>query len=214
MDATWYGHACFRLRGRRATVVTDPYPSTLGAKAPKLDAQLVTISHPSENHSFTGAVPDDAYVISGPGEYEVAEVTVRGLDTFQSAPDGGERKHNTIYVVEIDDVRICHLGDLGQMPDEQLEERIGDVDLLLLPVGGGTALDATAAAEVVRQIEPRYVVPMHYGLPQLRVRLEPLDRFVQEMGITDVEPQAKLTVQASASAESEMKVVVLEPRLG
>jgi L-ascorbate metabolism protein UlaG (beta-lactamase superfamily) len=214
MDVTWYGHACFRLRGRRTTVVTDPYPPSLGAKLPRLDAQLVTISHPSENHSFAGGLPDDAYVVAGPGEYEVAEVQVQGLDTLQGTPDGGPPRHNTIYVIEIDDVRVCHLGDLGRIPDERLEERIGDVDLLLLPVGGGTALDATNAAEVVRQIEPRYVVPMHYALPRLKVQLDPLDRFVQEMGITVVEPQPKVTVQSTSSAESEIKVVILEPRLG
>lgn len=215
MDLTWYGHACFRLRGKRAAVVTDPYPSTLTGRSPRLEADVVTISHPSPNHSFADDVGGHPYQVVGPGEYEIQDVTVLGLDSRQG-PAGGaaarEAPHNTIYLVELDDVRICHLGDLGQTLDDSLEERIGDVDVLLVPVGGGNALGAAQGAEVARRLEPRYVVPMHYALPQLKVELEPLEPFLKEMGVESAEPQNRLTVQASASGEGEMKVVVLEAR--
>ncbi|MGH7910510.1 MAG: MBL fold metallo-hydrolase [Candidatus Dormibacteraceae bacterium] len=214
MDLTWYGHACFRLRGKRAAVVTDPYPSTLGPRSPRLEADLVTVSHPAANHSFTQELPSRAFRIAGPGEYEVQEVTVLGLDSRQSAPAGAEAPHNTIYVIELDEVRVCHLGDLGQVPDDRLEERIGDVDVLLLPVGGGNAFGAARAAEVVRQLEPRYVVPMHYALPQLKVDLDPLEPFLREMGVDAVEPQTRLSVQSSASPDGELRIVVMEPRAG
>jgi L-ascorbate metabolism protein UlaG (beta-lactamase superfamily) len=215
VDLTWYGHACFRLRGKRAAVVTDPYPSTLSGRAPRLEADVVTISHPSPNHNFPDAVGGNPYQVKGPGEYEIQDVTVLGLDSRQAAPGGGtgrDAPHNTIYLVDLDDVRICHLGDLGQTLDDSLEERIGDVDVLLVPVGGGNALGAAQGAEVARRLEPRYVIPMHYGLPQLKVDLEPLEPFLKEMGVESAEPQNRLNVQASASGEGEMKVIVLEAR--
>ncbi len=215
MDLTWYGHACFRLRGKRAAVVTDPYPSTLSGRAPRLEADVVTISHPSPNHNSPEAVGGNPYQVKGPGEYEIQDVTVLGLDSRQGTPGGaagGRAPHNTIYLVELDEVRVCHLGDLGHPLDDSLEERIGDVDVLLVPVGGGNALGAAQGAEVVRRLEPRYVVPMHYALPQLKVDLDPLEPFLKEMGLESADPQNRLNVQASSSAEGDMKVVVLEAR--
>ena len=209
MDVTWLGQSCFRLRGRSAAVVTDPFPPALGPKL-RLDANLVTVSHGHENHSHVQSVRD-AYVIEGPGEYEVAGVTVRGLPTFHDPRQGAEYGPNTVYVIELDDVRVCHLGDLGHALDDRALEAIGNVDVLLVPVGGGCALDGARAAEVVRQVEPRYVVPMHFGHPAIRTELAPVERFLKEMGVAETEPQSRLAVQAS-SGEAETKVVVLEPR--
>jgi L-ascorbate metabolism protein UlaG (beta-lactamase superfamily) len=209
LDVTWLGQSCFRLRGRSAAVVTDPFPPALGPKL-KLEGNLVTVSHGHENHSHVPSVRD-AHVIEGPGEYEVAGVTVRGLATYHDAQQGAEHGRNTVYLIELDDVRVCHLGDLGHALDATTLEEIGNVDVLLVPVGGGRTLDGARAAEVVRQVEPRYVVPMHFGHPSIRAELAPVDRFLKEMGVAEAEAQPKLAVQAS-SAETEMKVVVLEPR--
>jgi L-ascorbate metabolism protein UlaG (beta-lactamase superfamily) len=210
VDVTWLGQSCFRLRGRGAAVVTDPYTPAIGPRL-RLEGNLVTISHEHENHSNVQSVKD-AHVIAGPGEYEVAGVTVRGLPTFHDDQKGAEHGRNTVYVIELDDVRVCHLGDLGHTLDDRALETIGNVDVLLVPVGGGRALDGARAAEVVRQVEPRYVVPMHYGHPSLKTDLAPVERFLKEMSVPEAEPQSKLTVQAS-SAEAETKVVVLEPRV-
>jgi L-ascorbate metabolism protein UlaG (beta-lactamase superfamily) len=209
LDVTWLGQSCFRLRGRSAAVVTDPFPPALGPRL-RLDGNLVTVSHPHENHNHVQSVKD-AYVIEGPGEYEVAGVTVRGLPTYHDSQQGAEHGRNTVYVIELDDVRVCHLGDLGHALDDRALETIGNVDVLLVPVGGGRTLDGARAAEVVRQVEPRFVVPMHFGHPSLRTELAPVERFLNEMGVPESEAQTKLTVQAS-SAEGETKVVVLEPR--
>ena len=209
MDVTWLGHGCFRLRGRGAAVVTDPYPPSIGLKLQRLDADLVTVSHEHDNHNYT-QVMRDAYEIRGPGEYEVAGVSVIGVPTFHDAEKGAKHGRNTVYLIEIDDVRVCHLGDLGHRLDDAEAEAIASPDVLLVPVGGHTAINAAQAAEVVRQLEPRFVVPMHYAIPGLRLQLDPLDRFLKEMAVTSAEPQAKLSVQAS-SGEYETKVVVLEP---
>ena len=211
MDITWLGHGCFRLRGRSAAVVTDPYPPSIGLKLSRLDADLVTVSHEHENHNYTQVVRD-AYEIRGAGEYEVAGVSVIGVPTYHDAEKGAKHGRNTVYLIEIDDVRVCHLGDLGHALEDAEAEAIASPDVLLIPVGGHTAINAAQAAEVVRQLEPRFVVPMHYAIPGLKPQLDSLDRFLKEMAVAASEPQVKLSVQAS-SGEYETKVVVLEPRV-
>ncbi len=211
MDVTWLGHGCFRLRGRNAAVVTDPYPPAIGLKLSRMDADLVTVSHEHENHNYTQVVRDGAYEIHGPGEYEVAGVSVIGVPTFHDAEKGAKHGRNTVYLIEIDDVRICHLGDLGHKLEDAEAEAVASPDVLLVPVGGRTAMNAAQAAEVVRQLEPRYVVPMHYAIPGLKLELDPIDRFLKEMGVAAADPQPKLAVQKS-SGEYDTKVVVLEPK--
>ncbi|TAN32567.1 lactamase [bacterium] len=211
MDVTWLGHGCFRLRGRGAAVVTDPYPPAIGLKLQRLDADLVTVSHEHENHNYT-QILRDAYEIRGPGEYEVAGISVIGVPTYHDAEKGAKQGRNTIYLIEIDDVRVCHLGDLGHRLDDADAEAISAPDVLLVPVGGRTAINAAEAAEVVRQLEPRYVVPMHYAIPGLKLELDTIDRFLKEMGVKPSEPQPKLSVMAS-SGDYETKVVVLEPKV-
>jgi L-ascorbate metabolism protein UlaG (beta-lactamase superfamily) len=199
------------LRGRNAAVVTDPFPPTIGLKLQKLDADLVTVSHEHDNHNYTQAVRD-GYEIRGPGEYEVAGVSVIGFPTYHDSEKGATRGRNTVYLIEIDDVRVCHLGDLGHRLDDTDAETVSSVDVLLVPVGGRTAINAAQAAEVVRQLEPRFVVPMHYAIPGLKLELDSVDRFLKEMAVVAGEPLPKLSVQAS-SGEYETKVVVLEPRV-
>jgi L-ascorbate metabolism protein UlaG (beta-lactamase superfamily) len=212
LDVTWLGHGCFRLRGRNAAVVTDPYPPAIGLKLGRMDAEVVTVSHDHDNHSYTQVVRDGAYEIRGPGEYEVAGVSVIGVSTFHDSEKGAKHGRNTVYLIEIDDVRVCHLGDLGHKLDDAEAEAVASPDVLLVPVGGQTAINGAQAAEVVRQLEPRYVVPMHYAIPGLKLQLDPIDRFLKEMGVTASEPQPKLSVQRSSVSEYETKVVVLEAR--
>ena len=212
MDVTWLGHGCFRLRGRGAAVVTDPYPPTIGLKLSRMDAEVVTVSHDHDNHSYTQVVRDGAYEFHGPGEYEVAGVSVIGVPTYHDSEKGKKEGRNTVYVIEIDDVRVCHLGDLGHKLDDTEAEAVASPDVLLVPVGGRSTMNAAQAAEVVRQLEPRYVVPMHFAIAGLKVQLDTIDRFLKEMGVTASEPQPKLSVQKSSVAEYETKVVVLEAK--
>jgi L-ascorbate metabolism protein UlaG (beta-lactamase superfamily) len=212
LDLTWLGHGCFRLRGKNAVAVTDPYPPALGPKLAKLEADLVTVSHPHPNHSNVQAVRD-ARVIDGPGEYEVKGITVNGVAAYHDDRKGEERGRNTVFLIEVDDVRVCHLGDLGHRLDDASLEVIGSVDILLVPVGGGNSLDASRAAEVVRQIEPRMVVPMHYAVPAVKKELDGVERFLKEMGAPETEPIQRLSVQATTGETETTKVVVLEARV-
>jgi L-ascorbate metabolism protein UlaG (beta-lactamase superfamily) len=212
LDVTWLGHGCFRLRGRGAAVVTDPYPPAIGLKLSRMDAEVVTVSHEHDNHNYTSVVRDGAYEIRGPGEYEVAGVSVVGVPTYHDADRGQKHGRNTVYLIEIDDVRVVHLGDLGHKLDDAEAEAVASPDVLLVGVGGRSTMNGALAAEVVRQLEPRYVVPMHFAIPGLKLELDSIDRFLKEMGVTATEPQPKLAVQKSSATEYETKVVVLEAK--
>jgi L-ascorbate metabolism protein UlaG (beta-lactamase superfamily) len=211
LDVTWHGHACFRLRGRSAAAVTDPYPPALGPRL-RLEANVVTVSHPHENHAYVGGVVGDPFVVDGPGEYEVAGITVTGLPSYHDGVEGAEHGRNTVFVLEIDDVRVCHLGDLGHKPDATTTESLGVIDVLLVPVGGSKTINPAAAAEVVRLIEPRYVVPMHYSVPGMKEQLGTVDTFLKEMGVAAGEPLQRLSLQATSGEVETPKVIVLEAR--
>ncbi|MFC2011514.1 MBL fold metallo-hydrolase [Chloroflexota bacterium] len=194
MEISWLGHSCFRIKGSRATVITDPYSPNLGYSLGKHTAQIVTVSHQHPGHSYVQGISGDPKEVSGPGEYEISGVLIIGMPTFHDGEKGGKRGRNTVYLIEIDELSICHLGDLGHaLNDEQIEE-IDDIDVLLLPVGGKSSIDAPKAAEVVRHIEPKVVIPMHYKTEALKRELEPVDRFLKEMGIKEFASQPKLSL--------------------
>ncbi|HEX9976094.1 MAG TPA: MBL fold metallo-hydrolase [Dehalococcoidales bacterium] len=194
MEITWLGHACFRLKGSQATVVTDPYPPDLGYSLGKQTARVVTVSHQHPGHSYIAGIGGEPKVIKGPGEYEIGGILVIGLPTFHDGDGGKQRGKNIVYLIEVDEVAICHLGDLGHVLTTQQVEEIGNVDVLLVPVGGVSTINASMAAEVVRQLEPKIVVPMHYKTAVLKQELEPVDRFLKEMGVKDVTSRPKLSV--------------------
>jgi L-ascorbate metabolism protein UlaG (beta-lactamase superfamily) len=198
MEITWLGHSCFKIKGRQATIVTDPYSPDLGYSLGKLNASIVTISHQHPGHSFTADVGGNPRAITGPGEYEISNVLVIGVATFHDKDRGKIRGSNTAYLIEIDEISICHLGDLGHvLTDEQVEE-LGNVDVLLVPVGGVSTIDSPVAAEIVRQLEPKAVIPMHYKTPALSRKLEPVEAFLKEMGANNITPQAKLSLTKSS----------------
>ena len=211
MDITWLGHSCFRVRGRDATVVTDPCDKSTGYNISRPTADIVTVSHDHPAHSNVSGVAGTPRVIRGPGEFEVAGVLIQGIQTFHDAAKGGELGKNTAYVLELDDVLICHLGDLGHVPTSEQVEELSGVDILLVPVGGGSTIGASAAAETVSLLEPKLVIPMHYKTPSAKVDLEPLERFLKEIGAPGAldEKQPKLSVTKS-TLPHEIKVQVME----
>jgi L-ascorbate metabolism protein UlaG (beta-lactamase superfamily) len=210
MEITWYGHSCFRLKGRGAAVVTDPYGPELGRELPRLSASIVTISHGHPNHSYAKGFRSTPYVVSGPGEYEVDGVFVFGVATYHDTQNGRERGKNTAYMIQFEDLTICHLGDLGHVPAQEQVEQLDGIDVLLVPVGGKTALNGAVAAEVVAMLEPAIAIPMHYHIPGLNADLESERRFLSEMGIEAPEKLASLEITTKPESE-ETRVVLLEP---
>lgn len=209
-EIKWFGHGCFRVRGREATVVLDPVGKSTGYLLPKQKADIVTVSHPHPGHNALGQVQEGYFLIDGPGEYEVSDVFVTGIRTYHDSKGGQLHGHNTVYLLELEDLRICHLGDLGHALTEEQVERLDEVDVLLVPVGGGNALDAQAANEVIGQIEPRIVIPMHYRTPAGDRGLNDLEHFCKALGVENPTPQEKATIRKSDLPET-VKVVILEP---
>ncbi len=211
MDLTWLGHACFRMRGREGVVLTDPPDPRSGHAIPKTEADLVTISHSHDGHSSLRSVGGEPVVLNGPGEYEVREILVAGVATYHDTEKGALRGKNTVYTVHLDDLTVCHLGDLGHALAAADLERLGEIDVCLLPIGGADVnLSAAMAAEIVHQLEPKVVVPMGFD-PDDRRKDAPFDRLLHELGVKDVASVPKLSVTRS-SLPPELQVVVLDSR--
>jgi L-ascorbate metabolism protein UlaG (beta-lactamase superfamily) len=209
MEITWLGYSCFRLRSRDAVVITDPCSPASGHSIGKLTADIVTISHDHPGHNYLKAVSGTPVVITAPGEYEIAGVFIAGITTYHEAQKSAQRTKNTAYVIEMDNIRLCHLGDLGHLPTPEQAEDMSGVDVLLIPVGGKNTIDAAIAAEVVGLLEPAVVIPMHYKTADSGADLDPVQRFLTEMGLTQVEPLPKVSYNAT-NLPHETQVIVLD----
>ena len=209
MDISWLGHSCFRLKGRNVTVITDPYSPGLGYTLGKPTANIVTVSHQHEGHSFVQGIGGEPKLVTRPGEYEIDGVLIIGIATFHDAEKGLQRGKNTIYLMEIDDIAVCHLGDLGHVLTTEQVEALDNVDVLLLPVGGVSTINASKAAEVVRQLEPKAVIPMHYKTQAISREMEPVEKFLKEIGVKEVNSQSRLSFTKS-SLPSSTQVFLLD----
>jgi L-ascorbate metabolism protein UlaG (beta-lactamase superfamily) len=214
VDIDWFGQSCFRIREANVTAITDPYDKSIGYTLPRLRADIVTVSHDAPGHSAAGAIKGEPKVLTRPGEFEVKGVFITGIQTWRGAgAKGGPKEENTVFVFEFGELTICHLGDLSQVLSQVQVEALPDIHVLLVPVGGGGALDADKAAEVVSLLEPSLVIPMHYRTPYVSLKLDPLTKFLKEMGATEQAPQDTLRFSRSQLPE-ETQVIVLECKQG
>lgn len=215
MDIYWYGQSCFKLKGKNVTILVDPYkPEYVGLKLPKdLSADTVLLTHAHEDHNFSQATTSinggKPMVFERPGEYEVGGVVISGVNSYHDNSGGSERGTNTIFHLLFDNLDIVHLGDLGQnkLTEEQIVE-IGQVDILLIPVGSIHTIDAKAASDIVVQLEPKIIIPMHYKIEGLKIELDGVENFLKEMGAERVVPVPKLSITKEKLPE-EPQVVVL-----
>ena len=210
MEIYWLGHSCFQLRGKNVTLITDPFSPQLGHSLGKISAPIVTISHNHPGHNYAVGVGGNPRVVRGPGEYEISDVLITGVASYHDDKHGQNLGRNTIYIIHMDELVICHLGDLGHILQEEQLEEVADADLLLVPIGGQHTINATQAAEVISQVEPHIVIPMHYS-PTIGDAANPLDKFCREMGIEAINPQPKLSITRSA-LPAEAQVVILSIR--
>lgn len=209
MEIIHLGHSSFKIKGKQATLVTDPFsPQMTGLKFPQVSADIVTISHQHDDHNKASLVNGAPQVFSGPGEYEVKGVKILGVSTFHDSSQGAERGKNTVYQIKMDGLTLVHLGDLGHKLETEEVEALNGVDILLVPVGGVYTLDGKGAVQVVGQLEPRIVIPMHYQVTGLKFELEAVDKFLKELGKEGVVPQPKLTITKDKLPE-ELEVIIL-----
>ncbi|HLV43585.1 MAG TPA: MBL fold metallo-hydrolase [Aggregatilineales bacterium] len=210
MDITWYGLSCFRMMERGvASIVTDPFNGNIGLAEPNLRADIVTVSHDAPGHNAVHVVKKAEYTLERPGEYEIGGVFITGVSTHNPNAPADKLRRNIVFVFDFGNYTVAHLGDLDHVPNQSRIEELGPIDVLLVPVGGGGGLNSAQAAEVISLIEPSTVVPMHYKIDGCTLDLDPLDKFLAELGISDVEEQASLTVRGSGGSE-ETQVVVLK----
>jgi L-ascorbate metabolism protein UlaG (beta-lactamase superfamily) len=210
LEISWYGHSCFRITERsQVSVVTDPYSDEIGLPLPRLKGDIVTISHDEPGHSNLDAVKGYAHVLSSPGEYEIGGVFIMGVAMPYVQNDMA--RPNVAYKFEYDRLTVLHLGDLAHVPDQSTVEDFGEVNVLLVPVGGGKSLRSAEAAEVIALIEPNFIIPMHYALPGLRIDLDTVDKFLKEMGVSKVQEADTLKVTVGELPE-QPQVVVLKPQ--
>jgi len=212
MEITYLGHSCFRIKEKKVTVVTDPFlPSMVGFPLPKISADIVTVSHQHPDHNNVSFVEGEPFVISDPGEYEVKGISVFGYPTYHDSKSGSIRGTNTIYLIESEDLRICHLGDLGGTIPAKIIEELGEIDMLMVPVGGVYTLGPKEAVELIGQLEPKIVLPMHFkeaGINEENFgKLATVEDFVREFG-KEPERQERLTVN-KGNLPQETKLVIL-----
>ena len=211
MDIAWIGHAAFRLRGRDATLLTDPCPSSTGFRLQRPQADIVTVSNPAPEHAWSDGVAGDPVIItadhqhefqvpgkqrwlSAPGEYEIKNVLITGVPT----PANGAGP-NIAFVITIDDLIIAHLGDIRALPPPDHLDTLARADVLLLPVGGHGHMDAPLALDLLAALEPKLIIPMLYKIGPATADLDGVDAFLKSVGATaPPEPDTHLNLTRSA----------------
>ncbi|MBI4334232.1 MAG: MBL fold metallo-hydrolase [Chloroflexi bacterium] len=225
MEIIWLGHSCFRIKGKQGTVITDPFAPEFGYKTGKLEADIVTVSHDHPGHNSTAAIapvasnlaalPADGIfcsrpkVVHAPGEYDIANIWVTGIPSFHDSENGARRGKNCIYLIQIDDIVLCHLGDIGHRLSTQQLQDLGGAEVLFLPVGGHSTIDAAVASEIVRAVDPKLVIPMHYKTAAETSPLDTLDNFSKQMALAEVTAQARLSVTRNTLPD-QTRVVVMD----
>ncbi len=222
MDITWLGHSSVRIRGTQITLVTDPFDESVGMQIPKTRADIVTISHDHPHHAYSEGVDGSPRIIRGPGDYEIANFYITGIGTPRNPkrpqedeenepnPDLDDRQINTVYTFRTEGISICHLGDLGRELTSRQSEGLNQTDVVIAPVGGNCTLGPEKIAQLVNVIGPRIVIPVHYQTEGINTELDTVDKFLSEIGVSEVSTQPRLSVTAT-NLPREMSVVILQP---
>ena len=212
MYITWLGQSCFKLQDKIGSdgvmLVMDPYTDEFGLKMPRFEADIVTVSHDHADHNNLGAIRGNPYIINTAGEYEVKSVFIEGVEAWHDEKNGTERGKNIIYRIEMEDISVTHLGDLGHILETKQLEKLEGTDILLIPVGGKYTINAAKAVEVISQIEPRIIIPMHYKVPGLKVDIDGVEKFIKELGLKP-RMEEKLKISKKDLPQEDMELVVL-----
>lgn len=220
MKIIWLGQASFEItlnlnKKEKAIIVIDPFSPEIGLKFPKIRADILLVTHSHYDHSNIKGVSGEPFLITGPGEYEVKNIFIKGIPAFHDNAEGRERGETTIYKIEAENLKLAHLGDLGQkeLSDSQIEE-LGTIDILMIPVGGIYTISGKEAVRIISQIEPKIVIPMHYKIPKLKIKLEDLDNFLKIIGQRPEKEEIldKLSLKEKDLPKEEMRVIVMKPK--
>ena len=215
MIIKYLGHASFLIKSKGSTIITDPFDEEMvGLKFPKTESDIVTISHHHKDHDQIKNIKGTPLIIDWPGEFEKNDIRVFGYNTFHDSEKGAKRGQNVLYKFESEGITVLHCGDLGEVPDQKLIDEIGDIDILMVPVGGFYTIDAEGAKELCIKIEPSIIIPMHYNHGQLNKKtfekLSPVDEFLKKIGSEKKEPLEELKLTKEELVDEESKVIVMK----
>lgn len=211
MKIRWFGHSCFLLESEQGTkIVTDPFDGSVGYKIPKIESDIITVSHDHYDHNYIEAVQGNPKIIDDVQQYEIQDIKIEGFPAFHDDVKGAKRGPVIIYVIDIDGLRVCHVGDLGHLLSETKLEEIGKIDILLVPVGGTFTLDAKAAKGLVEQFEPKLVIPMHFKTPAISMPIDPVDKFIELMGKGELLDTNTIEITSETLDDKELKVIALQ----
>ncbi len=210
MNISWYGYRCIRIEAKEGSILVDPFGKDVGLRGPRINDDLVLISEASVSKELAAQIPETALCIKNPGEYERQGVAIRGIQGWADSQQGKELGLATLYTIIAEELSVCHLGAIGQekLTDEQMEA-IGDPDILIIPVGGQSALDPKAAAQLAMQIEPKIIIPVQFAVPGAKYEAEKVDKFVKELGLP-IENMKTLRIVKKQLPVDQTRVVVLE----
>jgi len=214
MNIIWYGQSCFKIQSKDIVLITDPFDKKIGLRPPFGSADIVTISHNHYDHNNFQVIKNNPFIIDSAGEYEIKKVTIKGIDSYHDNQEGKERGRNIIYVTEMEGIKICHLGDFGQdaLINGQLE-KIGQIDILFIPVGGVFTIDWKLASSIISQIEPRIIIPMHYKISGVKgelLKLDTVDKFCKERGVSSKEAVNKFSIKKKDLPQEGSETVIMK----
>lgn len=212
MHISWHGQSCFKIQGKDATLITDPPNKKVGIKSPSTKADIVTISHNHLSHNNIDKIKEGPEIINTPGEYNVKGVNVYGIASFHDKKEGEKLGPNNIFVVEMDKIKICHLGDLGHKLTNEQVEMIDGIDILMIPVGETNLIDIKEVVEIINSIEPKIIIPMHYDIKGLQNKLSPLSKFCKEMSLKSNKALPKLSIKYKNLPTTETEIKILEKK--
>jgi L-ascorbate metabolism protein UlaG (beta-lactamase superfamily) len=214
MNISYFGHSCFKIEekinGENIVLVTDPFSKEIGSlKVPNIEADIISVSHNHNDHNNIGALRANPFVVDTAGEFDIKGIIVEGIYSYHDNKKGAERGSNIIFRFDIEGLSLVHLGDLGDALDNKQLEKIGGVDVLFIPVGGKYTLDAKKAVEIISQVEPRIVIPMHYKNKDIKMDLDDVEKFVKELGIAP-SYEEKLKLNKKDLPSEDMRLVIFK----
>jgi L-ascorbate metabolism protein UlaG (beta-lactamase superfamily) len=214
MNISYFGHSCFKIEEKidneNIVLVTDPFNKEIGLKVPNIEADIVSISHNHKDHNNSSVLRANPFMVNSAGEFDIKGIIIEGIYSYHDNKEGAELGSNIIFRFDIEGVSLVHLGDLGNVLDNKQLEKIGGVDILFIPVGGKYTLDAKKAVEVISQVEPRIVIPMHYQLPDCNIKdIDGVEKFVKELGI---EPsyEEKIKINKKDLPSDDMRLIIFK----
>ncbi|MCA9390053.1 MBL fold metallo-hydrolase [candidate division WWE3 bacterium] len=216
MKITYLGHSSFKIETNDKTIVIDPYnPDSIGLPWKETEADVVLVSHHHDDHNYVEGISGHPFVIDSPGEYEVSDIRIQGLPAYHDAKQGEERGVVTLFLIESEGIYLGHFGDIGHPLEEEQQERLGVVDIALVPIGGVFTINHEQASNMIAQIEPFIAIPMHYLRPGSKTEewgFAPLEEFLSEMGVDEPETQKVLKITNKSNLPEETEIVILEPQ--